>query len=116
MFIIDNNVINLPVRNRPNYDLLSLCDGCNLCAKNCPAKAIHLEDGKPYWLDANACRTFFIYGDHPNISTVKYSINKFLHNKYSNEELLKVVDKDSFKKLFGFEEQETVVNLNGKYY
>lgn len=115
-FIIYNDVINLPIRESPNYNILSLCDGCNLCAINCPAKAIHIEENGPHWLDANACRKFYMYGDHPVIPSAKYGINTFLNNKYSEEELLKVTDYKSFEELFGFPDRENCIEIDGEKY
>lgn len=116
MYIVYNDVINLPIRNIPNYNILSLCKNCNLCSMNCPAKAIHIEENGPHWLDINACRSFYVYGEHNTIPSIKYGINHFLDNKYSQEELLKVVDRNSFKQLFGFDDKEIAVERDGKTY
>lgn len=116
MFVVYNDVINLPKKNRPNYNILSFCEGCNLCALSCPAKAIHIEEEGPHWLDIRACRNFYVYGDHPNIISAKHGINIFLNNKYSQEELATVVDDKSFEKLFGFKDKETMVDMDGSTY
>lgn len=116
MFLIYNDVNNLPVREAPNYNILSQCNGCNLCEINCPAKAIHIEENGPHWLDMEACRNFYMYGNHPLIPSVKSGINQFLGNKYTEEELLEITDEDSFKKFFGFADREAIVKHNGKTY
>ena len=115
-YLIYNDVINLPIRNAPNYNILSLCKDCNLCALNCPAKAIHIEKDGPYWLDRDACRNFYLYGDHDSIPSVKYGINTCLNNKYSKEQLLTVKDKKSFKALFGFDDKDFVMKENEEEY
>lgn len=116
MIMIYNDVINLPVRQPPNYNILSKCENCNLCAINCPAHAIHIEENGPHWLDVNACRNFYMYGNHPTIPSVKHGINCFLNNKYTEEELASVKDYQSFMDLFGFRDKETIVELDGETY
>lgn len=32
------------------------CVGCGLCAKNCPEKAIQMQDGKPVWVKDTCCK------------------------------------------------------------
>lgn len=115
-YLIYNDVINLPLRNAPNYNILSLCENCNLCAVNCPAKAIHIEENGPHWLDQDACRNFYLYGDHDSIPSVKHGINICLNNKYSEEQLLTVKDKKSFKTLFGFDDKDFVMKENEEEY
>lgn len=114
-FIIYNPVINLPKRNAANFSLLSLCENCNECIKNCPAHAIHGND-TPMWLDRFACNNFYGFGDSDKVPTLKYGINLFLNNKLTKEELLQVKDPESFKKFFGFEYKEFVVELDGMRY
>lgn len=115
-YLIYNDVINLPIRDNPNYNILSLCKDCNLCALNCPAKAIHIEENGPHWLDQDACRNFYLYGDHKSIPSVKYGINLYLKNKYSKEELSTVKDKESFRALFGFDDKDFVSKENEEEY
>ena len=115
-YLVYNDVINLPIRNTPDYNILSLCKDCNLCALNCPAKAIHIEENGPHWLDQDACRNFYLYGDHDTIPSAKYGINICLNNKYSEEQLLTVKDKKSFKTLFGFDDKDFIMKENEEEY
>ena len=114
-FVIYNNVINLPIRKEANYSYIDLCEGCNECIKNCPAQALHADD-YPGWLDKTACQGFFQYGNHPIIPSTKYGINAFLGNKFSEEELLTIQDREKFKEMFGFQNTESIVHQNGKTY
>ncbi len=115
-YFIYNDVINLPLRNKSNYSLLSLCDRCNLCEVNCPAKAIHIEENGPCWLDAKACRSFYTYGDHPIIPSVKYIVNTFLGSPYTEEELKTIKDYKSFKEHFNCVNKEHIVEKDGQKY
>ena len=105
LFLIFNHITNLPLRNKPKYTYMDMCANCNECIKNCPAHALHGDD-YPGWLDEDDCRQFFLYGNHEYIPSTKYGINAFLNNKFSEEELDKVVDSQSFVDLFGFENLE----------
>lgn len=114
-FLIYNPVTNLLSRDKANYNIMNMCKDCNECEKNCPAHAINCSD-YPFWLNEQQCRDFYSYGEHPTIPSLKYGINTFLNHPYSDEELKKVTDAVSFKKLFKFENRENRVNLNGKTY
>ncbi|MBR4580317.1 MAG: EFR1 family ferrodoxin [Lachnospiraceae bacterium] len=37
-------------RRTSNLHLEETCIGCGICAKNCPASAIEMKDGKPVWV------------------------------------------------------------------
>lgn len=115
LFLIYNKVYNLPKRLNPNYNQLDMCKNCNECVKNCPAHAIHGDD-YPNWLDEDACRDFYAFGDHDRIVSTKYGINLFLGNKFTDEQLKQVQTQEDFMELFGFENTETQVNKDGKTY
>lgn len=115
IFLIYNKIFNLPIREKANFNQLNLCKNCNACQNNCPAKALHGNDN-PQWINATACRNFYIYGDHSTISSLKYGINSFLKNEYSDEELKTVKDPASFRKLFGFKDEGMVLGYNNKTY
>lgn len=59
------------IKNYPepviNEGLLDLCDGCNDCIVNCPAKAIY-ED----FIDGNACDTFIGVGNSDDQMSIKW--------------------------------------------
>lgn len=113
-FGIKNSVINLPIRNTPNYHYADMCTNCNECIKNCPAHAIH-GDEYPGWLDRLRCVQFYHYGDHPYITSVKYEVNKWLNHPYSKEQLEQVHNINDFEKLFGFTlDGETAVEINNQ--
>lgn len=116
LYVIYNKVFNLPIRHKPNFQLLDLCTNCNLCEQNCPAKAIHASCEGPMWLDKESCRDFFNFSDHEYISSTKYGINAFLGYPFSNEQLKKVQDPKSFEDLFGFEYYQNHVIKDGEKY
>jgi ferredoxin len=48
--------------------LLDLCEGCEDCIKNCPVNAIHET-----WIDAKKCDNFIGFGNHDEISSIKWN-------------------------------------------
>ncbi len=62
------------------------CNGCGLCAKNCPAETIHLIDGKPTWNDKcyqclrciNQCPQAAIQYGKATETRGRYTIQKYL--------------------------------------
>lgn len=51
-----------------NRGLLDLCEGCEDCIKNCPVNAIHET-----WIDAKKCDNFIGFGNHDEISSIKWN-------------------------------------------
>ena len=115
LFYITNPVINLPLRNKPKYTYMDMCANCNECIKHCPAHALHGDD-YPGWLDIEKCMSFYNYGDHEYIPSVKYIINQFVGNKISQEKLKNIQNENDFKQAFGFENRETAIYYNNKAY
>lgn len=114
-FFIYNNVINLPKRPEEKFLYMDMCNNCNECIKKCPVQAIHSND-LPGWLDLKACQNFYYYGDHERISSIKYGLNAFLNNKFSEEELKQIKNYEDFVNLFGCNHKERNIILNGKNY
>lgn len=76
---------NIPDRSKKvNTNLWKKCEGCNDCAVNCPAGAIHL-DKEPYWLDGGACENFIFFGEHDTVPNVRDYWHKNVHPEYSDE-------------------------------
>lgn len=115
IFLIYNKVLNLPIRKEADFNQLNLCKNCNACQKSCPIQALHGNDF-PSWIDANSCRQFYMYGDHPTISSLKYGINKFLETNYSEDELKQIQDPASFEQLFQIKDEGMVLVKEGKVY
>lgn len=77
-FMIYNPIINLPQRNKANFNLLSQCENCNDCYNACPVNAIHNQQ-EPFWLDAYACDNFCYYSNHTKIPSIKWNKIPFQH-------------------------------------
>lgn len=72
VFLIRNEIKNLPSRNPANFKLLSLCNGCNDCINACPVNAIHYENNKT-WINIYDCDNFCSFGNHPEIPSLKWN-------------------------------------------
>ena len=82
VFEIFSELIDLPNRNKANYDLLDLCNNCEDCVKACPTSAIHFT--KLPWIDTEKCDNFCHFNNTKNIPSLKegwYADN--LQKKYS---------------------------------
>lgn len=114
IFAIHNPIIKLPLRKIPQYGYTEMCANCDECIKNCPAQAIH--DEKPFsWVDYDRCRNYCFFGNSDKFFSVKYGINDFLKGKISNQELFKIHNNREFKKIFGFNcEDSFIPNENGE--
>ena len=87
---VNIDVINQPDKSKKvNTGLWKKCNGCNDCAVNCPAKAIHL-DKEPYWIDGGACENFIFFGEHQRIPNVRDYWHKNVHPEYPDDVVKKV--------------------------
>lgn len=91
VFIIFNPIKNLPQRNKPNFELLSQCNGCDDCFNACPVNAIHCKDKNP-WIDLYKCDNFCHFGNHKTIPSIKWNWLKVGDIKLSNEEIYNIHD------------------------
>lgn len=78
------DIVDVPDTFRVNWDYWHRCEGCDDCAKNCPAGAIH-NDKKPYWLNSDACDNFIGISDHPTIPSVKTFWHKNIYPELPKE-------------------------------
>lgn len=97
VFNIKEDFCNLPVRNSPNKNLLSLCKGCSDCATACPVKAIHNESGL-IWIDMKACDNFCFFGNNDKIPSIKW--NNYQLSNLTKEELFNLTSYKQYSKLF----------------
>lgn len=72
VYVIHNQITNLPKRKSPNYNLLSQCENCNDCYNACPVNAIHNQFGQ-IWIDTYKCDNFCFFGNHPDIPSIKWN-------------------------------------------
>lgn len=96
IFGIFNEVINLPTRNKSNFNYLNSCIDCTDCLQACPVQAIH-QDHNRIWVDAKKCDGFTEYGNHPIIPSIKYGWTKLNNIKIPN--LDQAYDDISFKQI-----------------
>lgn len=75
--LIKNELINLPIRNKPNWEYLPQCSNCDDCYNACPVGALHNKDKFP-WVDMIKCNMFNHYGNHPIIPSIKWSYGKII--------------------------------------
>ena len=72
VFLIKNQIIELPQRNKPNFRLLPQCKNCNDCILSCPVQAIHYENNQT-WINLCDCDNFCSFGNHPKIPSLKWN-------------------------------------------
>lgn len=78
-------LVDVPNRSKKvNTNLWKKCEGCNDCAVNCPAGAIHI-DKELYWLDSGACENFIFFGEHDTVPNVRDYWHKNVHPEYSTD-------------------------------
>lgn len=88
IFLIWNKIINLPERNKPNYNYLQSCINCDDCFNACPVRAIHNKDSY-HWVDLYTCDNFCHFGNDPNIPSIKKTWNKYINPYPLSDEILK---------------------------
>lgn len=88
VFLIEDEIIELPKRNLPNFNLLSKCKNCNDCIKACPVNAIHYENNKT-WINIYDCDNFCSFGNSPDIPSLKwnwFTLDEDLNSIFTNFE------------------------------
>lgn len=111
---IYNKIIDLPIRKKADYTLLTSCLNCNDCIKACPSKAFYLFKGK-YYIDYDTCNNFCGYNNHPSIPALKDN-----YYKYNGLDIPKYI----LKSITTFEESihqlgqpvDFFIKKNGKFY
>lgn len=95
-----DDIVDLPTDKRVNYKIWNRCEGCNDCAKACPANAIHYEDPNPlsWWLDSSACEIFMGLNNHEEIPSTKEFWGKYIYPHYTEEDIKNMVDHESVNK------------------
>lgn len=113
MAIINNELIDLPKRNLPNWDYLPQCKDCNDCYNACPVHALHNNDTPP-WVDWVKCSDFNNYGNHPIIPSMKWGWGKHIANPPISDEILqKINTKFDLQNLVHIDSLPYKINQNG---
>ena len=84
--IINKGFNNFARTTKPFYVNEEKCNGCGLCARNCPASTITLTDGKPIWKEKcyqclkciNYCPQCAIQYGKETEKRGRYNIEKYL--------------------------------------
>ena len=64
-----------------HFTVTDSCVGCGLCAKNCPAKAINIVDGKPVWVKDSCAVCLGCLHNCPKFA-IDYGKNTRKHGQY----------------------------------
>lgn len=71
------------MRKTSHFHVEDSCVGCGLCAKNCPAEAIHMENGKPVWVKKQ-CEICLACLHHCPKFSIQYGRRTKNHGQYSH--------------------------------
>ena len=72
VFLIQNEIIDLPERKSADFNLLSLCNNCNDCINACPVGAIN-DNNERIWINTWDCDNFCGFSNHPIIPSIKWN-------------------------------------------
>ena len=88
VFLIEEDIVELPERKSANFNLLSMCNNCNDCIKACPVNAIHYENNKT-WINTYDCDNFCSFGNSSKIPSLKwnwFTLDEDLNSIFTNFE------------------------------
>lgn len=96
--LVENEIIDLPVRNKANYQLLEQCNNCFDCFNSCPVKAINNIENY-YWIDMEKCDNFNMFNNDEKIPSVKENWAKIEACDLTEEELYNITNmRECFEK------------------
>lgn len=72
------------VRMTKNLSVEDSCNGCGLCAKKCPVKAIEIRDGKPVWVKERCALCFRCLHHCPQFAIQFWNGATKKHGQYTN--------------------------------
>lgn len=113
VFVCHENMLNLPQRNIPNFNILSYCINCNDCYNACPVGAIHNQQGQ-VWIDAYKCDNFCFYGNNPQIPSIKWNKIPIEFNITDYNFIYDIKTSQDFFKYFPNAVKASYVDTNGK--
>lgn len=109
---LNYHIVDLPIRNDYNANILEQCNGCFECQKACPVNAIHYNNNFP-WVDMYKCDHFCFFGDDEKIPSIKRNWFKINGFDISEKDIEKI---NSFSQVYELTKMEMGLNsfVNGQ--
>lgn len=101
VYLIRDNIYNLPSRNLENFNLLDSCNNCYDCIHACPAQAIHINSQGRTWIDLQACDNFCHFGNHGKIPSIKWNLVKINNINLTDQEIWDIHNFQDWQKAIG---------------
>ena len=92
IYILHDEIINLPERNKADFTLLKQCEGCNDCINACPVHAINIGKNDRIWVDLELCDNFCHFGNNGRIPSIKWNLIKHHNIPISNKDIYQITN------------------------
>lgn len=115
VFIIFNELTDLPKRNKPNFNLLKQCEHCNDCINACPVNAIHYNNNQG-WIDLYKCDNFCHFGNHHIIPSIKWNWLKIGDYNLTDNQIYNIHTFADLRNNVGQTDCTNIIKKNNKKY